>query len=356
MLFWLLAAAITAIACAALYFASVSRTVNAPEPAGEPAVEAHYRRQLIEIESDVAAGRMMTAEAEAAKKEMAREYLRQSEERAPVARDLSRVLMPLSLVAVVAVAFVTYGVLGNPAMPSQPLASRPDALAQTLDLNDAIAQVETRIAANPEDLRGWTVIAPAYVELKRYADAERAYRRILELAPPTADAETDLAEVLLALNGGVVAGEPRTLLESAVARDPGHARSRFYLAGEATRAGDFASAREQWAALLALAQGDEAWVPVARQGLAVAEAGLSGAVDDPAVRGMVDGLSERLLKDGGPVADWAQLVRSRLVLGERDAAQAAYDLAVKAYPDPAARAELEAVARDGSLKLAGAAS
>lgn len=358
MLFWLLAIAITAIACAALYYAAAGRMVNAaaggvepsPEPAVEPAVEAHYRRQLGEIADSVAEGRLGPAEAEAARGELAREYLRQSGERPRIGVDRSRLVVPASLVLVAAVAFATYGALGRPELPSQPLASRPEFLAQGIDIEEAIRRVEERLAAVPDDLRGWTVIAPAYADLGRYADAERAYRRILALAPPTADMETNLAEMLLAQNGGEMTGEPLALLTSAAARDATHVRSRFYLAGEATRSGDFASARDQWTALLALAKGDEAWVPVARQGLSAAEAGLRGDVpDDPTIRGMVEALGERLTRQGGTVEEWTRLVRSRLVLGERDAAQAAYDAAVKAYPDPAARVELDQFAHERGL-------
>ena len=354
MLFWFLAIAVTAIACAALYFAAAGRTVNSITDAGEPAVEAHYRRQLAEIGTDVAAGRMGEPEGEAARRELAREFARQEGERRTAGRDYSRLMLPGSLVAVVAVAFVTYAALGRPDLPSQPWATRPEVLAQSISLEDAIAGIEKRLAAAPDDLRGWTVIAPAYLELGRYSDAERAYRRVLALAPPTADAETDLAETLLAQNGGVMAGEALELLTSAAGRDPKHVRSRFYLAGEATRAGDYEAARTQWTAVLDLAKGDEAWVPVARQGLAVAEAGIAGtpsAADAAAIRSMVEGLSARLMKEGGSLEEWTQLVRSRLVLGERDLAQAAYDAAVAAYPDTAARAELDALARQQKLTV-----
>jgi cytochrome c-type biogenesis protein CcmH len=353
MLFWLLAIAITAIACAALYYAAAGRTVNAPAEDAEPMVEAHYRRQLAEIATDVAEGRMGAPEGEAARRELAREYVRQQGETRDSSRDKMRWLMPASLGAVVVLAFATYAALGHPDLPAQPLTSRPEALAQNISIEDAIARVEKRLAETPDDLRGWTVIAPAYLQLGRYADAERAYRRILALSPPTADAETDLAEVLLAQAGDAGSEEAIALLTSAAARDPAHVRSRFYLAGEATRTGDYAAAQMQWTAVLAMAKGDEAWVPVARQGLAAAEAGLTGGGgENEAIRGMVEGLSARLMADGGSLEEWTQLVRSRLVLGERDAAQAAYDAAVKAYPDPAARVALDALARDENLVVA----
>ena len=92
------------------------------------------------------------------------------------------------------------------------------------------------------------------------------------------------------------------------------------------------------------------WLAGAQAGLAAAEAGLRGEVPDtPDVTGMVEGLSARLLSDGGTVEDWTQLVRSRLVLGQTEAAQAAYDAARRAYPDAAERTELDVLAADNGL-------
>jgi cytochrome c-type biogenesis protein CcmH len=128
-------------------------------------------------------------------------------------------------------------------------------------------------------------------------------------------------------------------------------RSRFYLAGEATRAGNYESAVEQWNALLALARGAEPWVETARSGLAAATAGLNGETmpSEDQIAAMVDGLRTRLEQEGGTVAEWTQLVRSHLVLGQVTAAQSAYDKARKAYPDPSQRTALDVLAADNGL-------
>jgi cytochrome c-type biogenesis protein CcmH len=253
-----------------------------------------------------------------------------------------------------ALALGTYGLLGNPTLPSQPLAGRPDAVAQTLDLDEAITTIEARLERDPDDLRGWSVIAPAYMELGRFADAERAYRRILGLAPPTADIETDLAEALMMQTGGVGAGEPVTLLESAAARDPAHVRSRFYLASEATRAGDYPQAITRWTELIGMATGEEPWLAAAQEGLAFAQNGgapasMADGPGDADIRGMVAGLQARLDASGGTLEEWTRLVRSYTVLGDLAAAQRAFDAAKAAYPDAAMRAELDSLARDAGL-------
>ena len=50
------------------------------------------------------------------------------------------------------------------------------------------------------------------------------------------------------------------LFKAAAALDPKHVRSRYYVAGEETRLGDYADAARDWTALLALGKGDEPWV------------------------------------------------------------------------------------------------
>jgi cytochrome c-type biogenesis protein CcmH len=349
-LFWLLAIAVTAVACAALYYAAAGRTVNASAGPVDDATSAHYRLQLREIEGDITAGRLGEAEGVAARGEMARELIRLKGEKHPSAGDGA--MKPALLFAVAATAVLAFGaytLLGNPDLPSAPLADRP---ASEMTLDEAVARIEAQLTVTPGDLRGWQAIGPAYMQLARFAEAERAYRRIIELDGANADRETDLAEAIMMKQGGSVVGEPMALLQSAAARDARHVRSRFYLAGEATRLGEYQSAIAQWTELIALATGDEPWLATARGGLAAATAGLNGETalpDESDIVAMVEGLSARLDAQGGTVAEWTQLVRSRLVLGQLELAQSAYDAARAAYPDAGVRTGLDVLAADNGL-------
>lgn len=355
MVFWILTIAVTAAACGVLYYAAVHRPVNAADNA---ATNAHFRLQLNELEGDVAAGRLGPAEALAAKGEIAREVLRLRDEVVPGGDggEGQRRGLFAAIVATAMIALATYAALGQPELPAQPLASRAAPPSEG-EFEVAVARIEARLRSTPDDLRGWTVIAPVYMQLGRFADAERAYRRVLELGGPTADAQTDLGEAVMMAGGGEVSQEALDLFRSAAALDPEHIRSRFYLAGETTRSGDFEAAVRHWNELLALAGGDEAWVSTAREGLAAATAGLNGeapAVDGEAIVGMVEGLAARLAAEGGTVEEWTRLVRSRLVLGQKEQAQAEYDAARMAHPDAAQRTELDVLAADNGLVATGA--
>ncbi len=356
MLFWILVIIITAIACAALYYAARGRPVNATGGAIPDLTTAHFRLQLREIEADAAAGRLGTAEALAARGELARELLRNKgtdSDHAASPPSRAGLLMPLSILLVATLAFGAYGFLGSPELPSSPLATRTDIPPADFDMDEAVARIEAQLQRTPDDLRGWTVIAPAYMQMGRFADAARAFRRIIELGGATADAQTDLGEALMMANNGSAEGEPVELFTSAAAGDPGHVRSRYYLASEATRTGDYERAVALWNELLALSKGGEPWLAQAQSGLVAAQAALQGAPpampDTAAIEGMVEGLATRLASDGGTVEEWTRLVRSRLVLGQKEAAQQAYDAARRAYPDAAVRTELDVLAADNGL-------
>ena len=355
MIFWSIAIAVTAIACAALFYASAGRPVNATA-SNSGDTNRHFKQLLAGIDADVASGTLGADEALAARAELAREVLRSKVDPRAGVDGLSQKTVLAGLAAVALLSLGIYALLGRPDLPAQPLAMRPEVAAQDLDLEAAIAQIETRLAETPDDLRGWTVIAPAYVELGRYDEAVAAYRRVMALSDPTPDLETDLAEALLLQAGDAGSEEAVDLLRNAASGDPDHVRSRLYLGAELMRLERYEEAAALWQEAIDLAKGDEAWLPAARQGLAVAQGG--GAEATPSdqqqmISGMVSGLAERLERQGGTVEEWTQLVRAYIVLQDMEKAQAAYDAAVAAYPAAFDRGDLDTLALGAGLTLDG---
>ena len=369
MIFWFIAIAVTAIACAALVYAAGPRTVNAtaPEMAGS---NGQFALVLAGIDADLAAGKLDPTDAVAAKAELAREILRakaEASQAGPARAELGRVPLLVGLVAMSGLALGLYALLGNPNLPAQPLATRiaqASALTPDLDLSTAIARIEAALADNPADIRGWTVIAPAYLEMGRFADAANVYGRVIALSQPTPDLQTRQAEALLLAGEGAGSPEAMTLLRAAAASDPRHVLSRLYLASELTRQGDYPAAIAAWDEALALSVGDEPWLEAARQGLAAAQNEGVAPADAPAtafdagqsemIAGMVTGLASRLATEGGSVEEWTQLVRAYLVLGDQEQAQAAYDAALAAYPQAFDRGELDTMALAAGLTITGA--
>jgi cytochrome c-type biogenesis protein CcmH len=332
-LFWIFAILLVLVSLGVLAF-GLRGAPRSLEGGDSPNAErAFFRHQLEGIDRDVEAGRLSSDEATAAKAELAREVMLYEKEAAGKKGGVSGRVVMLATLPVVAVASLgLYAWIGRADLPALPLAEREaPAQVSASDIEAALATVEAQMEQTPDDVRGWLVLAPIYMEQGRFSEAANAWRRILALEPPTADRETNLAEALIMANDGEVDQEALTLLRSAVEADPIHVRSRFYLAGQLTQSGQYEEAVALWDELLSLATGQEAWIDTARSGLVAAQAGLESetlgdsepdATMDVMIRGMVNGLAARLYDGGGSATEWIQLVRSRIELDGEDAARA----------------------------------
>ena len=328
-MFWMIALLVVLGSIAALAQSLRNSPLSSQEGTASDLMRAFFRDRLDWIDRDHEAGKISAGEATAARAELAREVLHKEREYSASGSGRSaRVFMWSTLPAIALVALGLYVWIGRADLLSEPQASREAAnQAAAMDIEAAIATVEERMEQDPGDVRGWILLAPIYIEQGRFIDAVAALRRVLALEPPTADRQTDLAEALILANDGAFDEETLRLLDNAIASDPLHVRSRFYLAGELTRMENYEDAAALWEELLAIATGEEPWVETARSGLAAAQAGRGGDMqqDDQindTVRGMVDGLAARLDSGNGTAAGWIQLVRSRRQLDGPDAARA----------------------------------
>src|ERR1700754_1095416 len=118
MVFWTIAIVVTALACAALYYAGRGRRVNATTGAVDDATAAHYRLQLKEIEGDVASGGRGEAGGLAARGEMARELIRLKDEAGTARADGHRPRLLIAIGATAILAFGAYSLIGRPDLPS----------------------------------------------------------------------------------------------------------------------------------------------------------------------------------------------------------------------------------------------
>jgi cytochrome c-type biogenesis protein CcmH len=72
---------------------------------------------------------------------------------------------------------------------------------------------------------------------------------------------------------------------------------------------------------------------------------------DAAIRSMVDGLANRLENSPRDVEGWTRLMRSRVVLGEKEVAEAAFRKALEVFKDDsAASGKIAAAASELGLK------
>jgi cytochrome c-type biogenesis protein CcmH len=326
---------------------------------------AFYKAQLEEIRRDVERGLLPQGEAESARAEAARRLIAAASAPSPppLAAPRNR-LAAAALIAVglPAIAFPLYAFLGRPRMPDDPLASRNVAPRTNGEIEAAVAAVEARLIAKPDDGKGWAVIAPVYMRLERYSDAAHAYAEALRLDGEDPLRRAAYGEALVAAAGGVVTEEARRAFDRALAEQAGQPQARFYLALGAEQDGKKAEAIHAYEQLLADSPPDAPWRGVVSTRLAAlkgepapaeATAGASAAIPEaqrPMIEGMVNRLAARLASNGGNVDEWSRLIRAYAVLHEGEKAKAALADARKALaPDSNAVASLEALAHDLGL-------
>jgi cytochrome c-type biogenesis protein CcmH len=334
MMLWVALALMTGAAMAAVAW-PLTRKNRALRSGSDLAV---YRDQLDEIRRDHAAGRIGDSEAEAAQVEVSRRLLAAADAEAAEAHAAPAPALRQRAVAITALLMVSFGsaltylALGSPMLPGQPLASRN----QNQSIETLLAQVENHLARNPNDGRGWEVIAPIYLRLGRIDDAIKARRNALALNGETSERQAGLGEALVAASDGKLTLEAKKAFQRAVDLDAGNIKARYFLGVAAEQEGQPATAVGIWRAMLVGAPADAPWADFIRREVERVAGSPGPSAEDVAaaselapeqrtamVQTMVARLAERLQRDGSDVEGWVRLVRSYMVLGDRDKAVAA---------------------------------
>lgn len=353
MLLWIIIALLTAAAILAV-LAPLSR---APKRGTSASYAARvYRDQLDELERDRTEGRISASEAETARAEIARRLIAVDGEAwaegksaasmvgapspTPSAQTPRRVVALVALLGIPILSLGLYLVLGAPGLPGEPLAARLSAPVD--DIERLVAKVEAHLAQNPEDGRGWEVIAPVYLRLGRAADAVQAYRTAIRILGESAQRQSDLGEAIFALEGGIVTAEARSAFETAERLDAKAPGPRFYLAIAAEQEGKPEVAAAMFQSLLADTPADAPWRKMVEMALARVQPGAAplgptaeqvAAAQDMSptdrsamINSMVTQLAARLKDNPDDVEGWLRLIRSYSVLGRTaDAADAGRD-------------------------------
>src|SRR5664279_1152857 len=348
MILWLIFALMTLVAMAAVGW-PLARGQKSVRSGSDIAV---YRDQLDEIGRDEAASLIGNVEAEAARVEVSRRLIAAAETAkaasiaaAPASPGRYRwatlaaaiVLLPLG-------AGITYLSLGSPNLVPVSMRAAADGQPPLPEgIESTVAEVETYLASNPKNGRGWELLAPVYLRLGRFDDAVRARRNALGIFGPDSARLGALGEAIVVASNGAVIPEAKGLFERANAVDPEDVMAQYYLGLSAKQEGRRDEALKRWTALVSSAREGAEWLPLVKNALAkvdekgpsvvaaapsAAVASSSAAVapaehNGSAIEAMVERLAERLKKDGSDVSGWVQLVRSYRVLGKADKARIA---------------------------------
>lgn len=218
-------------------------------------------------------------------------------------------------------------------------------------MDELIARAEGHLAANPQDGRGWDILAPVYFRLGRFDEAVTAYRNAIRLEGSTAGREAGLGEAITNAGAGLVSSEAQRAFERSLTLEHAQPKAAFYLATALVQDGKLAEAAKAWEAMLAALPAGSPWRDPVEQALAETNRRLvaSGTTNPPnpasgptqadvdaaasmsstdrkaMIETMVAGLDEKLRQNPHDPEGWKRLVRSYLVLGKADEARAARD-------------------------------
>jgi len=257
------------------------------------------------------------------------------------------------------------------AKPDQPVGS----------VEENIRQLQARLMREPNDPAGWRMLGWSYFETGDLMGSAAAYRRAAQIEPENAENWSSLGEALQTASTDVSA-EAAAAFERALKLDRTDPRARYFTAVQKDLQGHHAAAIVDWIALLRDTPRGAPWeadlrrtivqvaekhhinvsgqMPAMPQG-AAATAGIPGPTPEQLaaassippeqqsemVKGMVDRLANRLRQNPKDTDGWMRLMRSRMVLGEIEAAREAHKSGLAAFKqDSTARAKLDRAARE----------
>ncbi|MGH6763104.1 MAG: c-type cytochrome biogenesis protein CcmI [Phyllobacterium sp.] len=304
-----------------------------------------YRDQMREVEADKQRGLIDADSAEQARAEIGRRLLqaaKQSEAEEATSSTRTASGRWIVFAAVMAIPILSWGVyarLGSPDLPSQPLAERLARAPGESTPEELVARAETHLAANPDDGRGWDVLAPIYLRMGRFEEAVNAYRNSIRLNGDTAARQLGLGQALLTLSDGNMTEGVEAAFRRAIELDPTDIRPHFFIAGSLVQQGKQDEAAALIRDLLAKAPSDAPWrgeveaaladienrasaqSPAPQKGPSSADIdaaqGMSAEDRSSMIEGMVASLDARLKENPDDLEGWKQLIRSYDVLGKK---------------------------------------
>lgn len=167
----------------------------------------------------------------------------------PLFRQAQRLtpLLALIIVCTVGLSAGLYSKIGTPGAPSG------GAGDDMQGMDDAIAALEARLKADPEDAAGWKMLGRSQRAVNNSAGAARAFERAVALEDGK-DAQTlvDLAVAIVQRDDAPIGGRTSSLLESALALEPNNPSALFYAGIAAANRGDTDVAADRWEKVLGL--------------------------------------------------------------------------------------------------------
>lgn len=207
-----------------------------------------YRDQLAELERDCNDGAVAPADYDQAYAELQRRLLEdaatQTTAAAPAA-PASRAL-PISLaLALPVAAILLYLVIGMPQAIDAP--THQQRFSQD-DIEKMVAGLAAKLENEPQNFKGWAMLARSYKMMGRFPEAAKAYEHTGEMLQTSPELLVDYADTLVTING--FDAKSLELLERALKLEPDNLQGLWLRGTAALEAKRYDQAIADWEALL----------------------------------------------------------------------------------------------------------
>jgi cytochrome c-type biogenesis protein CcmH len=236
-----------------------------------------FRTQKRELDADFANGIIKREEFDAASAELSnrlRDELGAENEMDRAARSSKpRWILASSLAAFVASSAVAgYAMWGTPdfkiqraeamaaaaqaGAPGAPNADAHNGEVPDKRIVELVDQLAKKMEANPNDPKGWILLARTQHALGQFGLAVKAFERAIALEPGDAQLLADYADTLAMTQDGSMDGKPLDAVKRALKIDPNNIKALALAGTAAMRAGDKAASLKHWEKLATLVPKD----------------------------------------------------------------------------------------------------
>jgi cytochrome c-type biogenesis protein CcmH len=323
---------------------------------------AIYRDQLVALERDLARGVISQPDYEATKDEVQLRLLDDTAEPLVIAPSTRNFFWNGQRTAVAIALLFSLGAAGLYGLLGMPAAIDPVA-AQKINDDQVAKMVNTlaaRLKANPDDPKGWAMLARSYKVMGRFEEAEQAFVKAGDLVNHDPNLLVDYADLLAVRANNNIEGKPLEMVNKALSLDPLHPMGLMMSGVAAYRRNDYKAAVAQWEKLLALlepgspdaqqvendiadartkaslprdAKAAELAAPNSAAGaggkLPPVDPGAAGAMTPEQINQMVERLAEKTKANPADLAGWARLAHAYKVEGRLAEAEQAFAKAGK---------------------------
>ena len=266
--FWVIVAVIIILVLIILLWPLVKKDLNSNVPRVAYDINV-YKDQLLEIDADLKRGLLSQDQVEAARIEIKRRMLSAGEiyeKKSPNKRSFSYIFL-IAIVCLCAPlgAVLLYLGTGSPNQPDQPLAERKaqQVVLQTQkqkNLIKATKKLFEHLQLNPNDLRGWTLLANAYFSQEDYLSAVKAFSKAYHLSERDNMLAADYAEAMVFAANSVVSEEAHILFVKSIEGNHVNAKARYYIGLYEAQQGDLNAALQSWIDLQYLSWENAPWL------------------------------------------------------------------------------------------------